>query len=43
MTRYKLKITTYDNEPVIKAQAEDIGDFIKDIKEKLSGRKSGKL
>jgi len=41
-TKYRLRIVTDDNEPIIKATAEKIEDFeplMKTLKLKLSGRK----
>jgi len=43
MSRFKLKITTIDNEPVIKAQAEEIEDFdsiFKTLKKKYHGNRN---
>lgn len=42
MARFKLKITTMDNEPVVKAKAENIEDFepiMKSLKKKFNGGK----
>lgn len=42
MAKYKLKICTFDNEPLMKAQAERIEEFepmVKGLKDKINGRK----
>ena len=40
MSKFKLKISTYDNEPIIKAKAERLDEFepiFKNLKKKFGG------
>lgn len=41
-SRFKMKITTFDNEPIVKVRANDIAEFdsvIDGLKQKFNGKK----